>query len=67
MNASVGTFRSLARVTALAPKLGYDAAAEIAKEAHRTGKTIRQVCAEKRVLSEDELHDLLDPRRQTGQ
>ena len=58
--------QSLAMVTVLAPRLGYDAAAEIAKEAHRTGRTIRQVCLEKAVLPEAELNDLLDARKQTG-
>jgi len=58
--------QSLAMVTALAPKIGYDAAAEIAKLAYRSGKTIRQVCLEKNVLPEAELNELLDPERQTG-
>jgi len=58
--------QSLAMVTALAPRIGYDAAADIAKEAHATGKTIRQLCRERGLLSEADLNDLLDPRRQTG-
>jgi len=58
--------QSLSLATALAPRIGYDAAAEIAKEAHATGRTIRQVCRDQGVLSEKELDDLLDPRRQTG-
>ena len=57
--------KSLALVTALAPKIGYDAAAMIAKEAYATGKTIRQVALEKNVLPEDELNRVLDPLRQT--
>lgn len=56
---------SLALATALAPKIGYDAASEIAKEAHATGKTIRQIALEKNVLPEDELNRVLDPMRQT--
>jgi len=58
--------QSLAMVTALAPKIGYDAAAEIAKQAHQTGKTIRDICLEQDILPEDELNDLLDARKQTG-
>jgi fumarate hydratase class II len=58
---------SLAMVTVLAPKVGYDAAAEIAKEAHKTGKTIRELCLEKRVLSEKELSALLDAKSQAGE
>ena len=59
--------QSLAMVTALNPVLGYDAAAKLAKEAYATGKTIRQLCLEKKVLPEGELNELLDARRMTGQ
>ena len=58
--------QSLAMVTVLAPEIGYDAAAEIAKEAHASGKTIRQVCLERNVLPVAELDKLLDARGQTG-
>jgi fumarate hydratase class II len=58
--------QSLAMVTALAPKIGYDAAARIAKDAFATGSTIRQVCLAKKVLSERQLNELLDSRKQTG-
>jgi fumarate hydratase class II len=51
--------------TALAPEIGYDAAAEIAKEAHKTGKTVREVAEAKKVLPADRLKALLDPRRMT--
>ena len=57
--------RSLAMVTALVPKIGYDAAAEIAKESMRTGKTVRELCRERNVLPEAELAEALDPRGQT--
>jgi fumarate hydratase, class II len=52
---------SMAMVTALAPKIGYDRAAEIAKESVQTGKTVRELCREKKVLSEKELDTALDP------
>jgi fumarate hydratase, class II len=52
---------SMAMVTALAPKIGYDRAAEIAKESVQTGKTVRELCREKKVLSEKELDAALDP------
>jgi len=52
--------KSLALVTALVPELGYDQAAAIAKIAYETGKTIREVALEKKVLPEDELNALLD-------
>ena len=57
--------QSLAMVTSLAPRIGYDAAAQIAKEARQTGKTIREVCTEKNVLPEGELDALLDARTQS--
>jgi fumarate hydratase class II len=57
--------RSLAMVTSLVPKIGYDAAAEIAKESVRTGKTVRELCRERKVLPEDELREALDPWGQT--
>jgi fumarate hydratase, class II len=53
--------KSMAMVTALVPKIGYLAAAEIAKESAATGKTIRELCLEKRVLPEAELKAILDP------
>ena len=52
---------SMAMVTSLAPKIGYDRAAEIAKESVKTGKTVRQLCLEKKVLPEAELNAALDP------
>ncbi|MBM4120470.1 MAG: class II fumarate hydratase [Nitrospira sp.] len=56
---------SLAMCTALAPEIGYDAAAKLAKEAYRTGKTVRQVAKEHKVLSETRLDKLMDPWRMT--
>jgi fumarate hydratase class II len=52
---------SMAMVTSLAPKIGYDRAAEIAKESAKTGKTVRELCREKNVLPADELERALDP------
>ncbi len=58
--------KSLAMVTALAPRIGYDKAAEIAKEAFATGRTVRELAVEKQVLPLDELEQVLDARSQTG-
>ena len=58
--------QSLAMVTSLAPLIGYDRAAEIAKESQRTGKTIREICLEKAVLPVDKLREILDPATMTG-
>ncbi len=57
--------KSLAMVTALAPKIGYDLAADIAKESVRTGRTVRELAREREVLPEDELEQVLDARAQT--
>ncbi len=56
---------SLAMCTALAPEIGYEAAAKIAKDAYKSGKTVRQVAQEQKVLSEKRLSELLDPWRMT--
>jgi len=58
--------KSLAMVTSLSPRIGYDAAAQIAKEAYQTGRTVREIALEKKVLPPDELEKLLDPRTMTG-
>jgi fumarate hydratase class II len=52
---------SMAMVTSLAPIIGYDRAAEIAKESAKTGKTVREICLAKKVLPEAELNRALDP------
>ena len=52
---------SMAMVTSLAPKIGYDRAAEIAKESAKTGRTVREICREKNVLPAAELEAALDP------
>jgi fumarate hydratase, class II len=56
---------SMAMVTSLAPKIGYDRAAEIAKESAKTGRTVREIAREKKVLPERELESALDPVKMT--
>jgi fumarate hydratase, class II len=51
---------SLALVTGLVPYIGYDKAAELAKKAYRSGKTVRQAALEEKVLPEDELDKALE-------
>jgi aspartate ammonia-lyase len=51
--------RSTAVATALSPHLGYAVTAEIAKEAVRTGKTIREIVLERRLLDAATLNKLL--------
>jgi len=57
--------KSLAMVTALSPRIGHERAAEIAKEAYRTGRTVREVARQKGVLPPKELEKILDPWRMT--
>jgi fumarate hydratase, class II len=57
---------SLAMCTALAPVVGYDKAAEIAKVAYETGRTVRDVAMEMTGLDKARLEQLLDPSNQTG-
>ncbi|HEY8498080.1 MAG TPA: class II fumarate hydratase [Limnochordales bacterium] len=57
--------QSLAMVTALAPRIGYDRAAQLAKQAYDSRRTIREVALEAGVLPPDELAALLDPESQT--
>ena len=56
---------SLAMCTSLAPEIGYDKAAEIAKKAYAQGKTVRQVCLDDKLLPADKLNALLDPMDMT--
>jgi fumarate hydratase class II len=59
--------QSLAMVTVLAPVIGYEKAAGLAKEAYMTGRTVREVAREKSGLPDAELTRLLDPATQTGE
>lgn len=56
---------SMAMVTSLAPIIGYDKAAEIAKKSAKTGKTVREICREMQILPEAELTKALDPVEMT--
>jgi fumarate hydratase class II len=58
--------RSLALVTPLALKIGYDKAAALAKQALAEDKTIRQLVLEQNLLTAQELESVLDPRRLAG-
>ena len=57
--------KSLSMVTSLNPLIGYEQAAALAKEAFKTGKTIRQLCQERGILPESTLREALDPWRMT--
>ena len=51
--------KSLALATGLVPKIGYDQAAAVSKKAYESGKTIREVLLEEKILSEKEFDDWL--------
>jgi fumarate hydratase class II len=55
-----------ALATALAPKIGYDLAAEVAKRSLREDRTLRDVVLEEELMDEDELDEVLDFRRMTA-
>lgn len=58
--------RSIGIVTALNPVLGYEKATELAAEALRTGKSIAELVREHKLLTETQIHELLDPMKLTG-
>jgi fumarate hydratase class II len=58
--------RSLMLVTALAPKIGYDRAAAIAKAAHKNGTTLREEAVGGGYVTEAEFDDLVRPDRMIG-
>lgn len=59
--------RSVGIVTALNPILGYEKTTELAKEALETNKGILELIREKKLLTEDQIKQLLDPKSVTGQ
>lgn len=58
--------RSLMLVTALAPKIGYDNAAKIAKTAHNNGTTLREEAVKGGYVSTEEFDRLVDPKKMIG-
>jgi aspartate ammonia-lyase len=58
---------SIGTVTALNPVIGYERTTELAAEAMRTGRGILELVRERRILSEEQLARVLDPRAMTGQ
>ena len=57
--------QSLMMVTSLAPEIGYDNAAKVAKDAFKQGKTIRELVTAEKLVEPDRLNELLDPRSMT--
>lgn len=59
MNVSIGT------ITAINPHIGYEKATEIAQESFQTGKSIREICLARELLTKEELDQILDPAEMT--
>ena len=57
--------RSIGVVTALNPHIGYENSCAIAKEAFKSGKSVKQVCLERGILTEEQLNKILDPKEMT--
>jgi len=57
---------TLAMATALNPVVGYSSAAEVSKEAYRTGKTVKQVTVARGIMNKKDADRVLDPARLTG-
>ena len=53
--------KSLSMVTALTPVIGYDRAAQLAQEAYTTGKSLKEVILEKKIMPAAEIDNLLNP------
>ena len=53
-------------VTVLNPVLGYEKATEVAKQAMESGKGVLEIIREKKLLTEEQIKDLLDPKKMTG-
>ena len=52
-------------VTALAPNIGYDNAAKIAKAAHKNGTTLKEEVLKTNLISENEYKKIMDPLKMT--
>jgi fumarate hydratase class II len=58
--------RSLMLVTALAPEIGYDNAAAIAKHAHKTGRTLKEAGLELGLIEEEAFDRIVKPETMIG-
>ncbi len=65
-NIKAGLERSLMLVTALAPKIGYDNAAKIAKTAHKNGTTLRDEAVGGGYVTDKEFDEIVDPSKMIG-
>ena len=58
---------SIGTVTALNPVIGYDRSTELAAEAQKTGRGILEIIRERKILTEQQIAEVLDPMKMTGQ
>jgi fumarate hydratase class II len=65
-NIKAGLERSLMLVTALAPKIGYDTAAKIAKTAHENGTTLREEAVGGGYVTDEEFDEIVDAKKMLG-
>jgi fumarate hydratase class II len=65
-NIKAGLDRSLMLVTALAPKIGYDNAAKIAKSAHKKGTTLRDEAVGGGYVTDEEFDEIVRPEKMIG-
>ena len=56
---------SVGIITAICPYVGYQKAAEIAKEAIKTGESVKKLIIEKGILTEEQMDEILDPVQMT--
>ncbi|GAF66265.1 aspartate ammonia-lyase [Bacillus sp. TS-2] len=57
---------SVGIITAINPHVGYEVASRVAKEAIKTNRSVREICLERGILSEEELNEILDPMEMTN-
>ncbi|WP_100406818.1 aspartate ammonia-lyase [Bacillus solitudinis] len=58
--------KSVGIITAINPHVGYEVATRIAKEAIQTDRSVREICIERGILSEEELNEILDAKEMTN-
>ena len=61
-----GVERSIGLVTALLPELGYEVCTQVAKEALESGRGVVELLLEKKLLTRQQIDEILDPARMTG-
>jgi len=59
--------RSIGLVTALNPVIGYDKSTQLAAEALRSGKGVVELIRELKLLTDEQIAEVMDPRAMTGQ